>query len=125
MKITEHFIREEFDCKDGTPYPEEWIEKKLKPLCKALEKIRIFLGDKPIHITSGYRTESHNKRIGGANNSQHLQGLAVDISPRRVTTKDLSEAIERLIADGDIPEGGIGIYSTFVHYDHRGYRARW
>lgn len=33
----------------------------------------------PIHISSGYRSEALNKRIGGAKSSQHLKGQAMDI----------------------------------------------
>ncbi len=33
--------------------------------------------------------------------------------------------IEKLIAAGKMEEGGLGIYSTWVHYDHRNVKARW
>ena len=32
-----------------------------------------------IIVSSGYRSESYNKQIGGAKNSQHVKGEAVDI----------------------------------------------
>lgn len=35
--------------------------------------------DVPIYITSGYRSAALNKKIGGAKNSQHLTGEAMDI----------------------------------------------
>ena len=35
------------------------------------------------------------------------------------------KTIEALIELEYIPEGGLGIYNTFVHYDIRGYKARW
>lgn len=44
-----------------------------------LESVRIRYG-KPIRITSGYRSPTLNKAVGGVNNSKHLYGLAVDIS---------------------------------------------
>lgn len=34
---------------------------------------------KPIGITSGYRSEELNKRIGGSSTSQHCKGEAIDI----------------------------------------------
>lgn len=34
----------------------------------------------PLRITSGYRCSSHNKQVGGSENSTHLQGKAVDIA---------------------------------------------
>jgi len=124
LKVTPHFWIYEFDCRDGTNYPEKWIESRLTPLCKSLELIRAEVGG-PLHITSGYRTAVHNRRIGGAMYSQHLTGRAADISPRDVTAARLHLIIDRLIRRGDIPDGGLGKYQTFVHYDQRGYRARW
>jgi hypothetical protein len=34
---------------------------------------------KPIRITSGYRTPSHNREVGGVTNSRHLTGQAADL----------------------------------------------
>ena len=48
-------------------------------LIKMLDKARSIYG-KPIYVTSGYRTELHNKEVGGVSNSSHLKGLAADIS---------------------------------------------
>jgi zinc D-Ala-D-Ala carboxypeptidase len=45
---------------------------------KVFEPIRIHFG-KPIHISSGYRSEALNKAIGGSSTSQHCQGEAIDI----------------------------------------------
>ncbi len=123
MKITDNFNSEEFDCKDGTKYPEELIQTCLKPLCQALEEIRKITG--PIHILSGYRTPKHNKKVGGAKNSHHVKGVAVDIATRNLDPKALYKAILRLILQKKIPEGGIGLYKSWVHYDLRGERARW
>ena len=47
-----------------------------EPSLDALEKLRK-LWAKPITITSAHRCESHNKRVGGKVNSEHL-GLAFD-----------------------------------------------
>ena len=43
-----------------------------------LNKIRVALG-LPITVTSWYRDAQHNEKAGGAKNSQHLNGEAVDI----------------------------------------------
>lgn len=123
MKITEHFDSNEFSCKNGTKYPEAWIESRLRPLCNALEAIRARLG-RPLKITSGYRTVTYNKKVGGALFSQHTQGRAVDIActPKEVTKLYL--IITDLIHKKVIPDGGIGVYRSWVHLDH-GPRRRW
>lgn len=44
-----------------------------------LEEFRSWY-NRPINITSGYRTPSYNKRIRGVSNSYHLKALAIDFS---------------------------------------------
>jgi zinc D-Ala-D-Ala carboxypeptidase len=43
-----------------------------------LQALRNRLG-KPLVLTSAYRSPEHNKRVGGAKNSQHMQGIAFDV----------------------------------------------
>lgn len=54
----------------------------------------------PIQITSGYRSESLNKAVGGTENSQHTLGQAADIScPQGLTI--IIEAVRELGLDFD------------------------
>lgn len=122
--ITANFNSIEFDCHDGTPYPEKWIQERLFPLCQDLEKIRS-LTNQPIKILSGFRTPSWNVKVGGKIHSQHLEGMAADIVLAGMNPIQLGAAIENLIEQKEISEGGVGIYKTFVHYDRRGEKARW
>ena len=55
MQITPHFRSKEFNCKDGTPVPNQYMPN-VKALAQQLEVLRAALGNKPIIITSGYRT---------------------------------------------------------------------
>ena len=125
LKITENFYNTEFDCKDGAPYPEDWYVTRLLPLCIALETIRKSCGGHPITITSGFRTAGHNKKVGGKKNSYHLKGKAADIKIKGMKPSDVAKIIKGLIKRGSIPQGGIGEYKTFVHYDTRGTLVRW
>ncbi|MFB6398075.1 D-Ala-D-Ala carboxypeptidase family metallohydrolase [Polymorphospora lycopeni] len=44
-----------------------------------LQALRRALGDQPIRVTSGFRSYSCNSAVGGASNSRHLYGDAVDL----------------------------------------------
>lgn len=123
--ITPHFHTDEFACADGTPYPEAWIEARLRPLCEALETLRKHLGEKAIVISSGYRTPAYNTRIGGAKRSKHTEGIAADIVVPGLSASYVHERIVGLVAIGILPQGGIGAYPSFTHYDLRGTPARW
>jgi len=124
MQLTKNFSLSEFDCKDGTKVPTQFIPNVQK-LANNLQVLRDYLGV-PVRITgSGYRTPSHNKKVGGAKNSQHLPAKAADINADGFTPVQLAKVIEKLIAEGKMTEGGIGIYKGFVHYDIRGTKARW
>lgn len=121
--LTTNFKWEEFDCKDGTKVPQiYWGNVQL--LAGNLEVLRRMV-NRPIKIISGYRSVSHNKAIGGAKSSQHLTASAADIKIEGLTPKMVANMIERLIADGKMTQGGLGIYPTWVHYDIRGSKARW
>lgn len=124
MKLTENFDSKEFDCKDGTPVPDE-LMANCKELAENLQVLRDHLGV-PVRITgSGYRTEAHNRKVKGAPKSQHLKAKAADINADGYTPLRLSAVIKNLIKEGKIKEGGIGVYAKFVHYDIRGSAARW
>lgn len=113
MLITPHFTLDEMivsqvaarDGLDNTPPPE--ARANLKLLCCALEQVRA-LFDAPVIVSSGYRSERVNRMIGGASNSQHIQGLAADftlieVSPRE-TVRQISESavpFDQLILEFD------------------------
>ena len=89
IKFSEHFTLGELTVtdvktKDGN-IPSHVAIENLKRLCEWLEHLRaqynLLYGDgsHPIIINSGYRSEAVNKIVGGAPNSNHLSGCAVDI----------------------------------------------
>ena len=123
MKLTENFSKSEFDSKDGAEMPND-VLMNVQKLASQLQILRNNI-NKPITINSGYRSPEHNKAIGGVSNSQHLLGKAADIKVKGISTRILAALIEDLINDGDMLQGGLGIYDTFVHYDIRKSKARW
>lgn len=123
MKLTKNFNSEEFACKDGSPVPAGLLGN-VQILANNLQVLRDYLG-KPIIINSGYRTPSYNTKIGGAPGSQHKDAKAGDIRVAGMTSKQVHDAILKLIKEGKMHNGGVGIYNTFVHYDVRNVPARW
>jgi uncharacterized protein YcbK (DUF882 family) len=55
--------------------------------------------------------------------SLHFEAKAVDMTSLDVLK--LYNHVIKLIDAGIIPEGGVGLYKTHVHYDWRGFNARW
>jgi uncharacterized protein YcbK (DUF882 family) len=123
MQLTTHFRLEEFDCKDGSRVPDEYI-CNVQKVAAQLQILRDYLGE-PIQILSAYRTPTHNKKVGGASKSQHLTASAADITVKSKTPKQLAAIIERLIDRGKLTFGGMGVYKNFVHVDIRKKKTRW
>jgi uncharacterized protein YcbK (DUF882 family) len=122
MKLTNNFNLNEFN-KHNFPLTET-ILRNIQELAKNLQVLRDEV-KKPIKITSGYRDSSFNKKIGGATQSRHITGQAADLKIEGYTPKQVAAIIEKLIAAGKMKQGGLGIYSTWIHYDVRGTKARW
>ena len=83
--LSEHFSLDEFIFSqtavrqgiDNTPPPD--VLRNLKHLAQQLEVVRAALGV-PMLISSGYRCDALNQAVGGARNSDHKTGLAVDFT---------------------------------------------
>jgi uncharacterized protein YcbK (DUF882 family) len=122
MKLTTNFNLSEFNKHNFTIT--DTIFQNIFELAKNLQVLRDEV-KKPIKITSGYRDPSFNKKIGGASQSRHITGEAADLKIEGYTPKQVAAIIEKLIAAGKMKQGGLGIYSTWIHYDVRGTAARW
>ena len=123
MQVTKNFNLNEFNSKCGRPMPEN-IKKNIIELIHNLQVIRDEV-KVPISITSGYRSPEHNAKVKGAKDSQHVKGTAVDFKAQGLKPKEVALIVERLIKEGKIKQGGIGVYPSWVHYDIRGVKARW
>lgn len=114
-KITTNFKVKEFACKDGADTV--FVNDELVNI---LQKVRNHFG-KAVNITSGYRTDTYNKKVGGANYSQHLYGNAADIYITGVEPKEIYDYL-----NNEYPNSlGLGKYASFVHVDVRIKKARW
>ena len=107
-----YFNYTEFDSPDELGSGKNMSPKILEMLDLAREKY-----DKPIKITSGYRTQAYNENLKArgykaSKNSSHLKGLAVDIHCNN--SKDRFELVDILL---DVGFKRIGIANTFIHAD--------
>jgi len=102
-----YFNYEEFDSPDI-----QGSGQLMDPeLLDMIDKAREIYG-KPIRVTSGYRTESHNRKVGGVDSSSHLKGLAIDVAC--VRSNDRFKMLTALI---EVGFNRIGVASTFIHVD--------
>ena len=113
VKVAKNFVYGEFLSPDTT------FLKLDYELVDKLQKLRDLL-HLPIYISSGYRTEAHNNKIGGSITSQHLIGKAVDI--KKFDGINDEKFVELAEMVGFV---GIGLYDTWYHIDVRYHKARW
>lgn len=109
VQLTRHFKVKEFACKDGTSIV--FIDDRLYSILDNLRhKVK-----KPIIINSGYRTPTHNAKVGGAKYSYHMRGMAADIRVNGMSPKELAKELNEMIPD----DYGIIVYENWVHFDVR------
>ena len=115
-QLTPNFHLSEF-VSSGSPRPSPDIVQNITYLAQRLQVIRDLTGC-PIMIHSGYRAPERNKSVGGASQSLHLKGLAVDISAKGMS----HSALQKFLSSWS---GGLGSYATHTHIDIRSVKARW
>lgn len=115
--VSKNFKVKEFACKDGSDTV--LIDSRLVDY---LQMIRSHF-NKPLTISSGYRTAAYNASIGGTKTSYHVRGMAADIK-----VEGINPVIVGMYAQ-TIGAGGIGLYAYvyggFVHVDSRTQQYRW
>ena len=92
--------------------PNEKQTENLRFVANNLEYIREKLGNYPILVTSGFRNKEVNKAVGGVRNSDHLEGLAVDIIVKN--NKSIKDTAKQII-ETQLEFDQIIIYRNFIH----------
>lgn len=77
------------------------------------------------YITSGYRCDKLNEKVGGVKGSQHTKGQAVDLVIV-IPEKTIKESIKELymFIAINLPFDQLIIYPTFVHVSYRAVNRR-
>ena len=99
------------------------VKQRIKKFAQELDKLQEKFGD--IQVNSWYRPKSINAAIGGASNSQHIQGWAADIELAGKNIK-LKREFERWLDSNWKGGVGLGVASGkgYTHID-LGSKRRW
>lgn len=120
--ITPHFKLREFDCKGTGEIVPAKYHANLTELCLLLEDIRTLFGDRPLTITSGYRSKAHNDLIykkarrhkpTAGTLSQHLTASAADFHIQGCDIGDVEDVLV-FIYNNDF-ENALKFHSTFFN----------
>ena len=119
--LTPHFRESEFFCK-SVDFKKDYHLLDLS-LIMAAEIIREFVNS-PVLILSSFRTVEGNKVCGGAPDSFHLKGMALDLrcpSKQSLINFNLSQRgfLYHSLRSADI--NGFGISERFLHIDTRSF----
>lgn len=107
-----NFSPEELACKCNKYCKGEYVHNP--NFLDRLQALRVRWGA-PLVLNSGHRCPKHNKAVGGAKNSQHLD-VAGDI---RTADYDLAERRLLYAEATNVGFTGIGRAKTFLHVDLR------
>lgn len=117
-RITKNFTSRELASRDGNPVPAAYYDNA-KEICQRAQRLRDLVG--PLIVRSGYRTASHNERVGGAPRSKHLTASALDLHSREFDAEQLALIYRNLVRLGHVPAGGLGVYPRddggWIHID--------
>jgi uncharacterized protein YcbK (DUF882 family) len=122
-QLTAHFTLSEFTDSqtaarkgiNNVPPPSSLERKSIQRTAEVMERVRTILGDRPILISSGYRSPPVNAAVGGSKGSAHMSGLAVDFScPGFGTPKAICKALEPHMRELGVDQL-IHEYNTWVH----------
>lgn len=122
MNLSEHFTIHEMivsqtAVREGLKnIPNSDQLASLRSLCVTiLEPLRLRL-KRPIVVSSGYRSVSVNRRVGGSSKSQHCKGEAADIIVPGVPVADVIAVMRKLYLPVDQV---IDEFGAWVHVSHK------
>ena len=126
----EHFNSRDYRCRCGCGLGR--LDMRLETL-GMVDRVRHVFG-KPLTMTSAIRCEAHNRKVGGAPESSHRKGEAVDLKPMdgdmpgfiaaailaelvKLGSMEMETALECMAALRERGHLRIGVGKTFLHLD--------
>lgn len=76
----------------------------------------------PLTLNSAYRSPEYNKQVGGATNSMHTQGKAIDVSTQGMSPETKARLLKSALQSGFT---SVGFYPNFLHFDTRSGGTTW
>ena len=122
-QLTPHFALSEFTDSQtaarhsihNAPRDGSQEYRNLQRTAETMEKVRTLLGDKPVLVSSGYRSPRVNTLVGGSRGSAHTKGLGCDFtSPGFGTPLAICKALEPRMVELAIDQL-IHEYDTWCH----------
>lgn len=100
MNLSRHFTKKEFEKSDtadkyglDNSIPNNLLGRATS-VAEQMETVRALLDNKPIIVTSGYRSPAVNARVGGVSTSAHALMYAIDFRcPQFGTPMEICQAI--------------------------------
>ncbi len=133
--LSPHFEAAEFHRGHGWAVLNQSRARYVRLAVETLEPLREASGG-PLRVISGERSRAKGNYGSSVSSSRHLPpserktpprfaDAAADLVSPKLAPRALAEMALRLMAQGAIPPGGVGVYPTFVHVDNRGSIATW
>ena len=99
--------------------PNESVKENIKSVMFVMDEIRTYV-NKPIRITSGFRCNALNEKVGGVANSIHKTGLACDFTFDNIRENQMKE-IAIYVKDNIKEFDQLIIYPdrNFIHFNLR------
>lgn len=108
----QYFTPAELRCKCGGQFCGGFPAAPERRLLLLADRVRGHFGA-PVTVSSGVRCETHNRNVGGVENSRHLKGKAMDF---RVAGQKAEDVLEYVKAQKEV-RYAYDIDGTYVHMD--------
>ena len=98
------------------------VKENLKRAMWRAEALRQRIGNRPLTVTSGFRSQACDRQVGGSGTGQHTYGTALDLIGSSVTLCTIAQGA-RYTGSGGLFGPGYPDHDDHVHVDGRAGRS--